>query len=242
MPRGATVSDLHLFSHHSHYRRYFRQIERTAAEVEVFVLNGDIFDFKWSRHGIFSRSVLAASHFLEDLCLPNPQCRFIVILGNHDAVRPWMKALDQLQSDLPNLEWHEFAHRMGDRLFLHGDVIHAGSSNAGLRRFRARLRKPANGHSLQRFAHGAVHRSRVPWMAFRLLPKRVLAARVLAYLRNENWLQNGNIRHIYFGHTHADFQDFHYKNFTFHNCGSATRGGRLRIVDFPVAPRPSHEK
>ena len=234
MSRGATVSDLHLFSHHSHYRRYFRQIERKAAEVDLFVLNGDIFDFKWSRHGLFSRSVPAARKFLENLCREHPHCRFMVILGNHDAVHPWIRALDELEKTLPNLEWHEFARRVGDRVFLHGDVIHAGSSNAALRRFRARLREPANGHALQRFAHGAVHRSRVPWMAFRLLPKRVLAARVLAYLRHENWLQDGNIRHIYFGHTHSDFQDFHYKAYTSHNCGSATRGGRLRVVDFPL--------
>ena len=237
MPIGATVSDLHLFSHHSRYNDYLRQIHRTAAEVEVFVLNGDIFDFKWSRHGIFSRSVLAARRFLTELCETHPHCHFVIILGNHDAVRPWISALDELEESVLNLEWHEFAVRLQNRVFLHGDVIHAGSTNAALRRFRSRLREPANGHALQRFAHGAVHRSRVPWMAFRLLPKRVLAARILAYLRHEDWLQDSNVRDIYFGHTHSDFEDFHYRGFAFHNCGSATHGGRLRVVDFPIPVR-----
>lgn len=231
MIRGATVSDLHLFSHHSRSQRYMDWIRETADEVDFFVLNGDIFDFKWSRHGPFTRSIQAAATFLDQLCRSHPHCRFIIVLGNHDAVPPYIRTLEQLANSLPNLQWHEFVARIDDRIFLHGDLIHAGTSNKAIRSFRQRLRVPANGHPLQRLAHGAVHRSRLPWMAFRLLPKRILASRILTYLRHEDCLQPPP-RHIYFGHTHSDFQDFRYRGFLFHNCGSATHGGRLRVVRF----------
>ncbi|MGC9450352.1 MAG: metallophosphoesterase [Oceanipulchritudo sp.] len=234
MGYGATVSDLHLFSHHSRPERYFQRIHEAAENAGVFILNGDIFDFKWSEHGVFSRSVRAAVHFLESLLERHPACRFIVILGNHDAVPPYMEALHELSGVHQNLDWHEFACRVEDRLFLHGDVIHAGSSNEAVRRFRSRLRHPANGHSLQRLAHKTVHRSHVPWIAFKMIPKRILAARILTYLENEKWLNGGGVRHVYFGHTHNDFEDFQYRGLTFHNCGSATHGARLRIVRFSL--------
>ena len=235
MRYGATVSDLHLFSHHSRPGRYLDRIHKAAAAAEVFVFNGDIFDFKWSEHGVFSRSVIAARHFIKELLETHPGCRFRILLGNHDAVPPYMEALEQLSGRFANLEWHEFACRVEDRVFLHGDVIHAGCTNEAVRRFRSKLQRPANGHSLQRLAHKTVHRSHVPWIAFKMIPKRILASRILAYLEHEDWLNGGGIQHVYFGHTHNDFEDFRYRGFLFHNCGSATHGARLRVVRFPLA-------
>lgn len=234
MKFGATVSDLHLFSHHSRPGRYRSRILETASEAEVFVLNGDIFDFKWSEHGIFSRSVTAAVRYIEELIEAAPNCEFRITLGNHDAVPPYMEALEDLARTHENLHWHEFACIVEDRVFLHGDVIHSGCTNESLRRFRNRLQHPANGHSLQRFAHSALHRSHVQWVAFKMLPKRVLAARILAYLEHEKLLEGRRLRHVYFGHTHSGFEDFHYRGLTYHNCGSATHGSRLRVVTFPL--------
>lgn len=234
MNLGATVSDLHLFSHHSRPGRYRSQILETANKADHFVLNGDIFDFKWSEHGVFERSVDAAVKYLEGLLEAAPKCRFHVILGNHDAVFPYMEALTALEEEHENLEWHEFTCTLQDRIFLHGDVIHAGSSNESLRRFRSRLRQPAKGHSVQRMAHSALHRSHVQWVAFKVLPKRILAARILSYLKHEDCLKNRSIRHVYFGHTHSGFEDFRHKGLVYHNCGSATHGSKLRVVTFPL--------
>jgi UDP-2,3-diacylglucosamine hydrolase len=234
MEFGATVSDLHLFSHHSRPGRYLERIRDTARASRVLVLNGDIFDFKWSEHGVFSRSVMAAERFLEDLLAGAPECRIRVVLGNHDAVPPYMESLEALSGRHANLDWNEFACVEGDRVFLHGDVIHAGATNEAVRRFRAKLQRPASGHPWQRFAHGAVHRSHVPRVALRMVPKRMLASRILAYLQHEQWLNGDPVRHIHFGHTHNDFEDFRYRGFLFHNCGSATHGARLRVVRFPL--------
>ena len=234
MALGATISDLHLFSHHSRPERYFAQIDETVRGARLFVLNGDIFDFKWSEHGGFSRSVEVAEHFLEELVRQHPRCRFQVVLGNHDAVPPYIEVLQKLEERHANLFWHEFACIAENRVFLHGDVINAGSSNSALRRFRSRLQVPANGHPLQRMAHSAIHRSHVPWAAYKVLPNRILAARILAYLNNEHWLNGTPIRHVHFGHTHCAFEDFQFRGYYFHNSGSATHGSRLRVVKFPL--------
>ena len=231
---GATISDLHLFSHHSRSERYFDRIHQTAQQAQVFVLNGDIFDFKWSHHGGFSHSVEAAGNFLAGLAARHPGCQFRVVLGNHDAVPPYMDALDELVDRHGNIEWHEFACVVEDRLFLHGDVINARSRNDPVRRFRARLQRPASGHVLQRMAHKAMHRSHVPWIAHGIFPKRILASRILAYLRHEGWMDADPVRHVYFGHTHYGFEDFPYKCVTFHNSGSATHGARFRVVKFTL--------
>lgn len=234
MALGATISDLHLFSHHSRPQRYLGQIDQTAQQADIFIFNGDIFDFKWSEHGVFSRSVIAAHHFLEQLVERHPTCHFVVILGNHDAVPLYMDALRELNDAHANFEWHEFAYIVQDRVFLHGDVIHAGCTNHALRRFRAKLQRPANGHTLQRMAHNAVHKSHVPWIAFKMLPKRILASRILSYLNHENWLAGNSIEHVHFGHTHSAFEDFRYRGYLFHNTGSATHGSQFRIVKFPL--------
>ncbi len=234
MRYGATISDLHLFSHHSSLDRYHDRIQQAAREAEVFVLNGDIFDFKWSRHGVFSSSVTAAVRFLKSLAEAHPHCHFRVILGNHDAVPPYVAALEELSASHANLEWHEFACVIQNRLFLHGDTINAGNTNNAIRRFRSRLQQPANGHPLQRMAHLAVHGSHVPWVAWKVFPRRILASRILSYLENEDWLDGRGIEHIYFGHTHQAFEDFYFRGYLFHNCGSATHGARMRVVRFQL--------
>ena len=234
MAHGATISDLHLFSHHSRPESYLGQIDETAQQSKIFIFNGDIFDFKWSEHGVFSRSVVAARQFLERLIERHPDCHFVVTLGNHDAVPLYMDVLRELADSYANFEWHEFAYIVEDRVFLHGDVIHAGCSNLALRRFRGKLQRPANGHKLQRMAHSAVHRSHVPWVAYKMLPKRILASRILSYLDHENWMDGHRIEHIHFGHTHSAFEDFSYRGYLFHNTGSGTHGSQFRVVKFPL--------
>ena len=234
MAHGITLSDLHLFSHHSQPRQYADLLVEAASDARVMVLNGDIFDFKWSRHGVFAHTVQHAERFLAELCSACPQCRIEVVLGNHDANPLYLQALVGLSERYDNLNWHEFVCRVEDRAFLHGDVIHAGATNAALRTFRNRLQAPMGPNRVRRLAHHALHLSHVPWVAFRLLPKRVLAVRLLAYLRNEGWLDDGRIRHVYFGHTHNDFNDFPFRGFLFHNAGSGTHGARFRIVRFPL--------
>jgi UDP-2,3-diacylglucosamine hydrolase len=234
MRRGLTISDLHLFSHHSRSRDLFHELEGQAVGVDVVVLNGDIFDFKWTLHAGVLPSVEIAERHIAHLLKTLPQCEVHVVLGNHDAVGAYQAALNRLSQAHDSFYWHEFACRVGSGLFLHGDVVHAGANNTAVRRFRERSQRPAKDYRLNRLAHGAMHGSRLPRLAFQMVPKRLLAIRLLRYLKNEYWLPDVRVKDIYFGHTHSDFENFQYAGLRFHNSGSATLGARMRPIYFSL--------
>ncbi|HTN77248.1 MAG TPA: metallophosphoesterase, partial [Pirellulaceae bacterium] len=81
------VSDLHLFSRRSQAQRYRDQLHATARDAKVFVLGGDIFDFRWSMLKSVEVTVDAAIIWLEELIAPHPDCQFHFVLGNHDCNR-----------------------------------------------------------------------------------------------------------------------------------------------------------
>ncbi len=45
---ACVLSDLHMFCRRSHWRERVPEIRRAAAACDLFVFNGDTFDFKWS--------------------------------------------------------------------------------------------------------------------------------------------------------------------------------------------------
>lgn len=232
--RGLTVSDLHLFSHHSRTRSILCNLEDVASSVDLLVLNGDIFDFKWTQHGGVVSSVEVAMRQLEHLLGALPNCEVHVVLGNHDAVPAYQAALNSLSEAEGRFYWHEFVCQLEDRIFLHGDVVHAGPDNAAIRQFRDRMRPFEKDLRLRRVAHDAVHRSKLPRLAFGVVPKRLLAARILRYLENEGWLRRVRVSDVYFGHTHSAFENFTFRGIRFHNSGSSTLGARLRPIPFTV--------
>ncbi|MFA6244267.1 MAG: metallophosphoesterase, partial [Candidatus Hydrogenedentales bacterium] len=81
---GYVVSDLHLFSRRSDYSVHERHIFQAAAKADVFVLNGDTFDFRWTTLPSIDLTVVAAIRWLRALTERFPNCYFHFILGNHD--------------------------------------------------------------------------------------------------------------------------------------------------------------
>ena len=88
---------------------------------EVFVLGGDIFDFRWSRIPIL-RAVQMAATWLRELAASCPQCHFHLVLGNHDYHQALIDRLVELEKEVSNLSWHRYYVRLGSSVFLHGDV------------------------------------------------------------------------------------------------------------------------
>ena len=123
MRTGFVISDLHLFARWSQAGTYMDRIMRAAARADVFVLNGDIFDFRWTTYPTTEDSVDAAVEWLKSLAAAHPHCRFIYILGNHDGFRLFADRLDRLAAELPNLECHPSHVHLGRALFLHGDLL-----------------------------------------------------------------------------------------------------------------------
>jgi len=232
---GSVLSDLHLFTNRSTAHNHLDEIHETAAASDLFIFNGDTFDFAWSKHRGYEKSVAAAIEWITDLATAHPHCSFVFLLGNHDGIALFKEALGQLAESLSNLHWEPYHVQLGEKVFLHGDVFHAGTTPEHLETYREQWDKPHKKH--RRFA------GRMYWMAahvgipnvlIRFIPRKRCARRILSYLRETLGGSEQEVREIYFGHTHRSFEDYEYRNRTFHNTGAALKRIRLSILQFEV--------
>ena len=234
---GYVVSDLHLFAHRSAAGRYMRAVRNAAAEADFFVLNGDIFDFHWTTLPTVEDTTQAAVDWLQTLAEENPRCQFHFVLGNHDCYRFFVEKLDALAQVTPNLSWHPFWLRLGNAIFLHGDLSLARARHDA---FESTLpttvkRTKRMRRAIYRILVAAhIHKGGV------VLGGRKRWARRLHHLIRRNGCTFGEgITDVYFGHTHTPFVDYRYGGLTFHNTGSAVRGlwfNPIRLTILDVEP------
>jgi UDP-2,3-diacylglucosamine pyrophosphatase LpxH len=230
MKRGFAVSDLHLFAHRSSAHDHLPLVRQAATEADFIVLNGDIFDFRWSTLPTRGHTLDAAVGWLRSLAEDHPECRFYYIMGNHDALAPLAPRLDALVAERPNLHWNPTHVRINDALFLHGDLpLHRKRRSPFARDLvtsEVQWGRLAS-FAYHVFVHLHLHRlvSLIHW------PQRC-ARRILRSLADHGRELADGITDVYFGHTHEPFRDFHYRGIRFHNSGAAVRG--LQPVLLPV--------
>lgn len=239
--RGAVVSDLHLFTNRTTVHEHMHAIRAAAEACRLFVFNGDIFDFQWSLHEGFAESVRAAGEWITQLAAAHPHTRFVFVLGNHDSVPAYQRKLESLRQALPNLDWRSAWYRHGDKLFLHGDVYHAGPSARQLDAYRERCNGKLRRSRFRHACYWAFARSGLPAFLLQFVSRTACAKRLLPYLEAELGQELRQVRDIYFGHVHVPFADFRYGNFVFHNTGAATRGMRLSVMQFDLSPTAAGE-
>jgi UDP-2,3-diacylglucosamine hydrolase len=225
------VSDLHLFANRSNAHRYLEQIARTASLAKAFVLGGDIFDFRWARIPTL-RAVDVAAEWIEELALSSPQCQFHLVLGNHDYHQALIDKLIELEKRVHNLSWHRFYVRLGDSVFLHGDVADKEMDARMLAEAReewldARRRGPFLSKLYDVVVMTRLHKS-VPHLVY---AKRIVVRRILKYLESIGQGPNNGVRDVYFGHTHRKLSNYHYRGLTFHNGGAPIKGVKFRILE-----------
>ena len=75
--RGHVLSDLHLFTSRSDGERWEDDIAGAAGEGDFLVLNGDIFDFRWSTLPSVDATLDAAVAWLDRWLVEFPRCRFV---------------------------------------------------------------------------------------------------------------------------------------------------------------------
>ncbi len=230
--KGGTVSDLHMLTNRTAIHEYMEDIERQLADSDLFIFNGDIFDFQWSLHGGFASSVEVAIAWIKELVDRHPHCLFVFINGNHDCVPEYQRALAQLARERRNFAWEEHYLRLGDKIFLHGDVFNAGVTPEALNAYRERHNAQASKGKLMHSMYWAVAKAGVPKMLLKFVPKRACARRIAAYLRNVLGPDYRDLKDVYFGHVHTPFTDFEYDGLRFHNTGTAVIGLQLHILRF----------
>ena len=65
MSQGLVISDLHLFSRRSRAEELLVEMEVRIASADILVLNGDVFDFRWSTLPDIQATVDASLEWLD---------------------------------------------------------------------------------------------------------------------------------------------------------------------------------
>lgn len=225
------VSDLHLFANRSNAHHYLEEIALAASHAEAFVLGGDIFDFRWSLIPIL-RAVERAADWISELAESCPQCHFHLVLGNHDYHQALIDRLVELEKQVSNLSWHRYYVRLGNSVFLHGDVAD--------KTMDARMLTDAREEWLN-------HRRRGPFMSaiydvvvltrlhtpvpHLVYVKRIVVRRIWKYLASIGQGPDNGVHDVYFGHTHRHMSNYHYRGLVFHNGGAPIKGVKFRIIE-----------
>lgn len=229
MQTGAVISDLHLFTHRSTAAEQMQRIYEVARRSDFFVLNGDIFDFRWTMLDTVDETVIEAAEVLRHLAVEVPTCNVFYIMGNHDANVGLGKLLDALAEDVENFNWHPSHLRIGRNLFLHGDLpLQPGRADPLLRDLKYRERRRAQGlHVGYRVLVATRLHRLVAWMH----SPQWCARRILSALRSFHPDLLDGLSDIYFGHIHKPFSDFRFDGIRFHNTGSAVRGLKCQLLE-----------
>jgi len=225
------VSDLHLFANRSNAHQYLDQMARKASRAKTFILGGDIFDFRWAKIPTL-RAVEMAAEWIEELCLSAPQCEFHLVLGNHDYHQALIDKLIELEQRIQNLTWHRFYVRLGSSVFLHGDVADKEMDAKMLAEAREEWLDERRRGPFMSKLYDVVVMTRLHKSAPRLVyTKRIVVRRILKYLESIGEGPSNGVRDVYFGHTHRNMSDYHYRGLYFHNCGAPIKGVKFRILE-----------
>lgn len=222
MKEGTVLSDLHLFARRSLGLDHYDRIRREVHDRDFLVLNGDIFDFRWSRdHDSYDHAFASAAEWLEQLADVNERCRVVYVMGNHDGYRGFAPYLEDLAERRANFRWNPSHVRIGSCLFLHGDLVLPARGDDP---FRRRLH---DGHRRRGrvgdATYAVVLASRVLRLTRLWTSPRRCAARILRRLREDRSDLADGLTDVYFGHTHEPFRNFAVGALTFHNTGSSVR-------------------
>ncbi len=235
LSKGYTTSDLHLLTNRSSAHRFMPTLHEAAAGANLLVLNGDIFDFQWSIYPDLEGSLEYVEDWVEHLVAKHRQCRFVFLMGNHDSLPAYGELLDVMAQRYDNLSWDPFYLKLGNKVFLHGDVGSSSHVPHKLAAYRERWHGPQR-KSWMHAAYLAFTRLGIPRLIHECTPVRRYTADVVAYLKAELGSSFTDITDVYFGHTHKPLTDYEFHGLRFHNTGATIHGVRSRIQSFTYDP------
>lgn len=232
MKKISVVSDLHIFCSRSNWKHKFRAVEEAIQSSDIFVFNGDTFDFHWVTDNTKEQTFNKAIAFLRFLAIKYPQCHIHINLGNHDHDSEFCQLLMQLEKELPNFSWHPYYLRVGKVVFLHGDAAIRKMNHSQLIKYRNQWEhKPTHKNILvnQIYDVAVSMRTHVALSHIYFRNRRTVK-NLLWYLDDLELGLDSGVSEVYFGHTHIPLRNFRYKGVTFHNTGTAYKGMKLKIL------------
>jgi UDP-2,3-diacylglucosamine hydrolase len=233
--QGLVLSDLHLFTPRSDGVVRFESLHSRLNQMQVLILNGDTFDFRWSEFPDHETTTKAALDWLKALLRNLPKCSIHFVLGNHDCLSTFTQHLPSLANDYPTFHWHDRWLQLGTTIFLHGDCAHRRMDLAGLDRYRAVWQEDEQRSRLASKAYACADGLGLTNLAHRwTFPRRRTLNRIVHYLDRACPSWRRVTRHCYFGHTHIPFSGEVFGGIRFHNTGAALRGVAFKPLTFDL--------
>ena len=230
------VSDLHLFCRRFDGERFWNRLFDIGKRAAAVVLGGDIFDFRWTTLPTIADSADEAIRRLASLVETNRQCEFHYLLGNHDHHELFVPPLERLARDESNLSFHPYYLRLGNRLFLHGDVATRAMRADELEKERRRWLRVRKQGRVANWAYDWSVRVSLHRLVYRVAyPRQAVARRILVYLEQIEQGPDTGVTDVYFGHTHLAMSHFERDGIRFHNCGAPVRNCEFRILEEMVS-------
>jgi UDP-2,3-diacylglucosamine pyrophosphatase LpxH len=237
---GIVLSDLHLFAGRSNAEARLKALREPLTSARLIVLNGDTFDFRWSRRGDFGASSKAACQWLREWASGLPASEIHYVLGNHDCLESFTGELTELASTLPSFRWHSHRVCLGRSLFLHGDCTQREMDGEELERYRETWRRDSQRGRAAELAYKCADLLGITHVAHAWhFPAHRTIRRLAHHLDAVVPGWDGEFSDCYFGHTHRPFTGLQFRGVRFHNTGSAVRGFPFNPIWFPVTTHRS---
>lgn len=203
--------------------------------VDLLVLNGDTFDFRWSTLASERDTLAEARRRLEQWVALFEGREIHYVIGNHDCLLGHCEILEEMASGSSILKVHERELVLGDALFLHGDCANRGMSPDRLDAYREYWSTDKQRGALGRGFYRVVDATGAGLAFHRAyFPQAATVDRVAGYLDQALQQWREGVRDCYFGHTHMPFRNHEAGGVSFHNTGSGTRGMGFNPLEFQV--------
>lgn len=235
--QGVFVSDLHLFSSRSDGDRCLETLERYQQECQCIVLGGDVFDLRWSRLDGLTPTIGAAVDWIEMLLERTGRSRILYLAGNHDCHPDFAAAMSSLASRYERLGWFEHALQIGDALFVHGDILHAGIHMDGLSSYRQKHHDKDAPHPLLHQFYDLAVGLRLHKAVARLSNSpKATCQRLQTLVKQLDTCVEAPVQRVFFGHTHVSIEGLELDNQAFFNPGALLKHTRHQPIEFELPP------
>jgi len=234
MLKGTTFSDLHLLAQRQPDNHWEEWMQLWRNDYDLCILNGDVFDFRWSKEKDRIQSLRQADHWLRQLITPKQRATFVVLQGNHDSCPHYQMILKKLASEFEHFHWQEHWWVLGDKIFLHGDAPDLSGDIDALQQYRAHhlglsLKTP---NPFRHWLYKNVTRIGLTGSVTRMLPWKQQCERTDIFLKNQLGKRFDTITDVYLGHTHVHYTDYEFAGRRYHNCGAPFRGAKFHPSAF----------
>ncbi len=235
MRKGLVVSDLHLFSARSSAEKLLHDLSPVLRRVDLLVLNGDTFDFRWSTLASEQETLAEARRWLERWLGLFAGREIHYVIGNHDCLTGFCTMLEEIAAESAVLKVYPRQLVLGSSLFLHGDCANRCMSVERLEAYREQWSRDRQRGAIGRHFYRVVDASGAGLLFHRsYFPQAATVGRVSSYLDQARPQWREGIRDCYFGHTHMPFRDHEAGGVRFHNTGSAIRRMGFQPLEFVI--------